>query len=377
MNIRSLSFIFLLIFGFLSLSSEVTEKIRNIFVSIATATTHVNVRSKYQETRVSEDGELKQLQIENSTLKEQLEQLQDYLLCDEKLERHKKYIEELHEKNISADASYILRREQELLKKMQAELRSIHAKVIFREPVTWNNYFWINVGQKDNLDKNSPVIAMNSPVVNGDMIVGVIDYVGGSQSRVRLITDQAVCVSARVIRGSSQNKLLLDPLIFLIDHLRYRGDIFFSIEELEKTLRILSTLEDNIKTSMSDRYLAKGEIQGTSMPLWRSRSLLLKGSGFNYDFDDEEGLSKDLRTGKLFKGDATHAEALIQTGDLLVTTGYDKIFPAGFKIGYVTEVDPLEEGAIFYEIKAKAAVYNLYELAFVQVLPPTKEEEDF
>ena len=45
-------------------------------------------------------------------------------------------------------------------------------------------------------------------------------------------------------------------------------------------------------------YLAKGELYGSSKPLWRTQRHQLKGTGFNYDFADGEGPARDLQTGK-------------------------------------------------------------------------------
>jgi cell shape-determining protein MreC len=61
-------------------------------------------------------------------------------------------------------------------------------------------------------------------------------------------------------------------------------------------------------------------------------------------------------------------------GDLLVTTGMDGIFPAGFWVATVTNVGLLREGACAYEIEAKATAGNLDDLTHVTVLPPVHSE---
>lgn len=112
----------------------------------------------------------------------------------------------------------------------------VPAKVIFRSPIAWESSLWVNVGKATNAQLGREVVAYHSPVVEGKSIIGVIDYVGEKQSRVRLITDSGLTPAVRACRG----KLLL----------------------------------------------AKGEVHGCSEPLWRSQRHLLKGTGFNYDFPD-------------------------------------------------------------------------------------------
>ena len=85
-------------------------------------------------------------------------------------------------------------------------MESIPARVIFRSPGTWNSSLWINIGENTNGDYHRTLIAKNSPVLIGNSVVGVIDYVGKDQSRVRLITDSGLVPSVRVARGGEQNK---------------------------------------------------------------------------------------------------------------------------------------------------------------------------
>ena len=109
-------------------------------------------------------------------------------------------------------------------------------------------------------------------------------------------------------------------------------------------------------------YLAKGEIFGSSSPLWRSRSPILKGIGFNYDFADEEGPARDLRTGEPYgrKGKKNLSPCLPRghSGD----NGLDGVFPAGYRVAMVSKVHMLKEGASSYEIEAVATAGNLDEI---------------
>lgn len=185
----------------------------------------------------------------------------------------------------------------------------VPAKVIFRSPAAWDSTLWINVGKATNAQLGRDIVLHNSPVVVGRSIVGVVDYVGEQQSRVRLITDSGLTPSVRV----SRNNLLL----------------------------------------------AKGELRGISQPLWRTQKPLLKGSGFNYDFADEKGPAQDLRSGNI-----------LRQGDLLVTTGLDGVFPPNLQAARITKVYPLREGDAFYEVDAQPTATELDELSYLFVLKP-------
>jgi rod shape-determining protein MreC len=201
----------------------------------------------------------------------------------------------------------------------------IPAEVIFRSPSTWNSSLWVNVGWENNKSREKDIIVKNSPVVVGTSVVGVVDYVGAKQSRIRLITDSGLRPSVRVKR--------------VVDH--------------------------------TVRLLAKGELHGSSQPMWRAEAQVLHGIGFNYDFPDLEGPARDLRTGKpLSPGAKSPSLPIIKMDDLLVTTGLDGVFPAGLNVASITRIKPLKEGDYYFEIEAKPSVENLFGLSFVFILPP-------
>lgn len=220
------------------------------------------------------------------------------------------------------------------LKKLQSQFAAfpkedaqsvIAAQIIYRSPASWDNSLWVNVGSEYNnkIGKNS--IAVNSPVLVGTSIVGVIDYVGKKQSRVRLITDSKLTPSVRVVRKVNGKVLLL----------------------------------------------AKGELYGQNQPLWRRSANQLKGIGFNFDFEDATGPARDLRTGApIGKEETVQKIPLLREGDLLITTGMDGVFPAGLQAARVLKVHPLKEGDYYYEIDAKPTAGNLDELSLVFILPP-------
>ena len=204
-------------------------------------------------------------------------------------------------------------------------LKAIPAKIVYRSPAFWDQCCWVNVGTETNKSLGMEIVAKNSPVVAGDSIVGVIEEVEGRQSRVRLITDNVLTPSVRVLRPTADR----------------------------------------------DLFLAKGELHGSGQTLWRGNKLALKGVGFNYDFADEEGPARDLRTGKrAAEGPEVPEVALIKPGDLLVTTGMDGVFPPNFPIARVTSVAPLGDSDYTYEILAVPSAGNLDEITQVFVLPP-------
>lgn len=233
------------------------------------------------------------------------------------------------------------------------------AKILYRSPSQWSDYFWINLGSQSN--KNQNIIALNSPVLYDGYLIGVVDYVGKKQSRVQLITSADLSLSVRALRGIDQYKDVLEALNTLSTHPL--------VHERESLKYELNYLETEILRESQNWYLAKGELYGTSEPLWRSKSQTLIGRGFNCQEGDAKGVARDLFTGRSL--DAYGIEIpLLKTGDLLITTGLDGIFPEGLEVARVTQVDPLTEGAFAYSLKATPLVRNLNELRFVEVILP-------
>ena len=260
-------------------------------------------------TENSQNEEIKRLALENQLLHGEVLRLREFLEQELHLlsfgrSEEVKEIYDSHQKRI--------------LDLYKLQLASLPARVIFRPANLWNSSLWINVGEADNVGLATPIICKNSPVVLGDAVIGVIDFVGKKQSRVRLITDSMLNLSVRIAR---------DGL-----------------------------------------FLAKGEITGQSLPLWRSREQTLIGSGFNYDFADDEGPARDLRTGEPLNAKGASI-ALLQENDLLITTGMDGVFPPGLKVGSITRIHPLKEGDYFYNLEAMPSAGNLQDVTLVFVLP--------
>ncbi len=308
---------------------------------------------------------------ENYALQQQMETIRAWILHDDRIEEHVSRIKAiLPEEKEEKWRQYFQKRRKELSSLLQLELKAIPAKVIYRDPSSWSSFVWLDIGEKHNRALQDRVIAKNSPVVMGKTLVGVVEEVGEKQCKVRLITDANLCPSVRSMRGGRQNELLSEQIEGLMQLLRARQDLFSSKEQEMSLLLALQKILAKIDGEHPISYWAKGELQGSSRPLWRSRGRQLKGLGFNYEFADEEGPARDLRTGVSKTGEKEPGTALLKEGDLLVTSGLDGIFPEGLEVAFISKVHRLKEGASSYEIEAQGIIENLHGLEFVFVLPP-------
>jgi len=243
---------------------------------------------------------------------------------------------------------------------------TVCGRVIYRDPTHWTSCCWIDVGQQTNLQLGKEVISKNSPVVVGNALVGVIDFVGTTQSRVRLITDIALKPSVRAVRGYVQDILLTDQLSSILSHIKDRLHLPDSRDK-QITLAYLQSLQAQLQTVSPNWLLAKGILHGAGAPLWRGKGHVLRGIGFNYDTADASGPARELRSGQT--DPSSSPLPLLKEHDLLVTTGMDGVFPMGLPVAEVTKVFPLREGSYAYEIEAKPIVNNLEALHTVCVLP--------
>lgn len=254
--------------------------------------------------------------------------------------------------------NYLLRKELARAKQ-KSDTSVVTAHVIYRNPHSWGSTFWVDVG--------SASVSKNSPVLFGGALVGLVDYVGKHQARVRLITDVGLKPSVRAVRGSLQNAQLFEHIEAVLRHVQGRVDL--PIEEMEQ-LELIASLEKlqrNLQQDQETLYLAKGILEGGGPPLWRSRNHTLKGIGFNYDFADEQGPSRPLLSDP----------PILQAHDLLVTTGLDGVFPPGLRVAEISKVLPLKEGAYAYEIEAIPVVKNLDSIQTVFIIPNCIYEDSF
>ncbi|HSX04293.1 MAG TPA: rod shape-determining protein MreC [Rhabdochlamydiaceae bacterium] len=324
--------------------------------------------------------EIEKLSLENLAMKSQIENLRSYLLFEDRLEDQWQRYKELSKREDSELfwKDFFSRRSENLCENLRLQYQALPAKVIFREPVSWSGSVWLNVGEKENQSLGRTIVAKNSPVVSGNCIIGLIEEVSEHKCRLRLITDPDLVCSVRALRGGAQDRLLMQQIDALVSHLNLREDLWKEhSSQKEMMMQQLITLKSHLNPEAKEEYMAKGELCGTGGALWRSHSGVLKGVGFNYDFADEEGPARDLRTGHPIDSLLTTLPAyLLKIGDLLVTTGMDGIFPRDFKVAVVTKILPLREGGCSYEIEAQSIVENIQEIKEVFILPPIAIESN-
>ncbi|MEG1542422.1 MAG: rod shape-determining protein MreC [Victivallaceae bacterium] len=222
------------------------------------------------------------------------------------------------------------------------------AKVVYRDPSFWNSSFWIDIGQKNGFD-----LKKNSPVVSGGFLVGLVDYVGDNQSRVRMITDAGIKPSVYVPGKRYRDALMKTCVSFLIRHLQNISD--YDTHSLVKELTLLND-EWDVDFSLKEDSVIFGVLNGTGNPLRTKYSRLLKGHGFCQGKNDN-GLS-------------------LSKGDILVTTGFDGVFPEGIPVAEVVTVIMPQEGDYILELEAQPLVKDLDLLNEVIVLPPVNFNSD-
>ncbi|MDF2576573.1 MAG: hypothetical protein K0S74_57 [Chlamydiales bacterium] len=369
---KSIHFIYLIVFLFsfflLSLSKSSVEQMRLALTSFWVGSWQ-SVGLLYGNT-TDYLSATQTLAIENQQLKTQIQQIKG--LLQQTWYTNQQMLQILNAKSLSR-TSALERRLTEQLELVQMHSQSLAAQVIFRNPSVRTHMCWINIGFENNQKIGCEVIAKNSPVVVGNAVVGVVDYVGKEQSRVRLLHDPQLKIAVRVARGFAKYQLLAQQSYVLAQGLHFLDKDDIS-PKLQEQIKIdLKLLQDSLDGSLAKEsvQLAKGVLAGSFYPEWRTWKGVLKGYGFNYDFADEEGPARDLRTGKII-GHTSRAGnvPLIQKNDLLVTTGMDGIFPAGLAVAYVSHVPLLKEGSYSYEIEAVPVIDQLDEISQVFVLPP-------
>lgn len=377
-----------LFFCIMSFPEKATESIRERVVSVASpcwqAVGFLKEKSLFflslpffasNEASPNLALEMDRLKQENQILRTQIESVREWLLNEDRLQEQLERLKFLTAGS-AQEASwndFFKRRSQELCSMLELQVISMPAQVIFREPSSWSSSVWLNVGEEHNKVMGKAIICKNSPVLSGVSLVGIVEYVGERQSRVRLITDSGLRPSVRVVRGKEQNRYLMEHIDALKFALEVRHDLFANQDHFKDLTQQLNGLKISLEQQNADSYLAKGELFGSSSPLWRSRSQVLKGIGFNYDFSDREGVSRDLRSGIVYgkkTSGSNSSLSILHVGDLLVTTGLDGIFPPGLRVAMVSHVGQLKEGASSYDIEAISTAGNFDELAHLFVLPP-------
>ncbi len=321
-------------------------------------------RYKLPPSSLESREKITRLEKENFLLREQCAALQQVLASEEFTTRQTTSLQQILGRD-TADPlwkNFFKRRAQHLALRTQMHLQSLPAKVIFRDMRHWGSSMWIDVGEEDNQKLGVKIVAHNSPVVIGNALVGIVENVERHRSEVRLITDARLVPSIRAVRGEQSQRFLLLLLEQLMTILHKRAGLYSSQQEEKTVLSALNDLRHSLQQGWGDYYLAKGELYGSSLPLWRAKRSILHGVGFNYDIADEEGGARDLRTGG--------GIPLLQPGDLLITSGMDGLFPQGLEVGIVGKVCLLREGDCSYDLEALPAIADFSEIDRVIVLPP-------
>lgn len=369
----------------LSLSKTSSEKLRNESATLFTPlwerlfNIKTFVMNSFTSTKAIKNqnikAEIQQLRIENQLLKLEMDEIhylhQNHQKIKMQLESFKDIApEEINSLELESDRFF-----KQNLTQIARLVKALPARVIFRSFDQWNSVVWINVGQKDNEKLNMTIVAKNSPVLIDDALVGVIDYVDTSHSRVRLISDPSLTPSVRAMRGGDYDNIVISNIDYILQALSTQNSPLDE-QENQQLYTLLRQLKHSLQPYKKSWYLAKGELRGSILPLGYSPPLL-KGTGFNYDFDDDEGVSRDLRTGESNAATKEPALPILKVNDVLITTGMDGIFPAGLKVAIVSKVNFLKEGDYFYELEARPIATQLEELTRVFVIPPLKEFKEF
>ena len=291
--------------------------------------------TKPRFTKANEKDELvariDELMVENHLLKEMISQLKEDQGAEVALSQ-------MIEKFMALQGSQSVVRPslKDLGARIERQMRFIRAKVVFREAASWGSYCWVDRGSQNG----EGVVKVNSPVVIGENVVGVIDFVGKTKSRIQLITDSRLPISVQATRGREQQLFIshqIEKLLSFVD-----GEF----------VDVLEALKVKLSQGRETQYLCKGQVYGSSYSLLRKRQQLLSG----VSFEPTQGF---------------------EVGDLLTTTGMDGLFPRGFHVGVVTSIKEAQEGDITHEFEAVYSAQELDELRDVEILPAMRLANDF
>lgn len=214
----------------------------------------------------------------------------------------------------------------------------ILGRVIYRDYSYWGSSCWVNVGKEHGVKKNSPVVVRK-------FLIGLIDYVGEKQSRVRLITDVGMKPSVVAVRGGIHAWVALEQLFSLISRIENLSDQ--KLEEKYASIKLLKQAASHIHVDEENTFQLRGVLYGRGGALWQPHASSLHGDLFGF-----------------IKGKN------LMPGDILITTGLDGIFPPGLLVAEITKILPETEGACCLRIEADSLAKNCsLESAFL-ILPP-------
>lgn len=247
--------------------------------------------------------------------------------------------------------NYLLKKELQKFRLSESK-KTVCANIIYRDPLSWSSFAWIDVGSKDQI----PFLKKNAPVVVDDVLVGIIDHVEATCSKVRLITDPKLHPSVQIHRGSQKVFDVKQTARLFQNQLRYYKELPLSDQEKQQWEKQLSSLLEKLDPQEHYERLSMGFLSGMATSFWSTQRPYLKGSGFAYH-------------------DETRTFLLVDVGDLLVTSGLDGIFPPGLKVAYVTKVYPQKEGDYVAHIEGEPLLY-LDKANVVTVIPSVVEGKE-
>ncbi|NBO24015.1 MAG: hypothetical protein EBU93_02080 [Chlamydiae bacterium] len=303
--------------------------------------------------------------VENQLLKSQIAYIQEWLATQQKMEDFFSELKKLEKGQLLLTINQEAQKSRfnALFEYLERFSQYAVAKIIFKEPFATSSFAWINLGRAYNDQVKSPVIQKNSPVVLGDVLVGIVEEVFSHHSKIRLITDPNLVVSVVASRGKTQLKAIHQRSYELLDTLELSQDFLW--EKKDQLKMLLLNLHQLLEKEGVDRFYARGEVYGAEYSPFLSYDHSLVGEGFHLEAQSKTHLQ--VQESEKFK------EIAIKSGDLLETTGLDGLFPKGLKVAIVTAIAPSKIGKLAYGIKAKTVVASLNELQYVQILPPLLE----
>ena len=209
----------------MSLSRHSSEKMRGQSVALVAPLWEKFLSLKYFILHPTQPSPFSHLSIEEER---QLLLLENQLLQDEIATLQKQLGEQLivsSQIDQINPLTQISKHQQRSIQLLEKRIRALPARVIFRTFDSWNSSLWINVGKANNKTAENTLIGLNSPVIVGQAIVGLVDYVGENQSRVRLISDSRLTPSVRAARGGEQEALISEQIERLLQQMTHRKSL--------------------------------------------------------------------------------------------------------------------------------------------------------
>ncbi|WP_100934409.1 rod shape-determining protein MreC [Candidatus Chlamydia corallus] len=299
------------ILSYRSVPQEIYDKMRGNFIAL-----HAKF---FPKIKLAPSSDLANLELENLLLKEKVASFEERL----KLYEVSNHIPPLF---------------PEILTPYFHKL--VEGKVIYRDHTHWSSSCWVNVGKIHGIKKNSPVLS-------GNVLVGLVDYVGEHQSRIRLITDVGMKPSVIAMRGEIQAWWIKHSLRELVRQLEKLSHAYILEKDKYEKIAQLQELDASIEGEGENQALLRGILSGFGGALWKEGALCLEGEGFCFS----EGKT-------------------LLPGDILVTTGLDGVFPPGLLVAQITKVKPPRDGACTFKIEAQPLERNLMKLTQLFILPP-------